>query len=210
MDIEKNWTDFKTAWIKKSSPPLQYIEKEWDYTIWFSDNDRVFTIIDKDTPATTDQTDFETNYKDDCNKPTHTMSNDNTPYVRVTEKTVGKMMQLYGIELTASADDTTNYDVKWSEDIEFVGLKGCCENAHYGDKVNAVMIDKDNILGYGANFVVAEFGKNVPAMLLDIMGCSAETTTAVTLMAGLYLRLSYVNAHATEDAKLYIALRYYH
>jgi hypothetical protein len=69
------------------------------------------------------------------------------------------------------------------------------------------LIDIDNILGYGAGFVLHEFGKNISSALLHA-GCNVETTTAATINAGLYIRIQYIN-NSDEDTTLNAALKYY-
>jgi len=132
---------------------------------------------------------------------------DGTQYVRVTEKTVGKYMQLLGFEFDCPAGETTNYDVKWTVDIELTGARAFVSVGDAGSKANMVVIDKDNILGYGAGLVITQFGKDVPSLVLE-HGCEASTTTAATVSAGLYVRIQYVNTGA-ETRKMYGVVKYY-
>jgi hypothetical protein len=136
-------------------------------------------------------------------------ASDGTPYMRVTEKTVGKMMQMLGFEFTAVANDTTDYEVKWTEDIEFVGAVAKCDRSDKGDTVGMSIVDVDNILGYGAGFIVTEFGKDIPGKMIEAK-CDANTTTAATILAGLYIRIRYVNTSTTDVVEIAGSLRYYH
>lgn len=206
---KRTWTELKSL-LEKKKGALQYEDQIEQYKVWFVDGVDVYeSRIEITDPAGTDQEDFEDNYKDDANQPLAPRATDTTPYVRVTEKTVGKYMQLLGFEFTAVADDTTDYLVKWDHDVEFVGAVSKTEGAHKGDTANMSIVDVDNILGYGAGFVVTEFGKDVPGKMLEIK-CEANTTTAATVLTGLYIRIRYVNTHATEDVEVYGTLRYYH
>lgn len=67
--IEETWTNFKSLLATKSGE-LQYTEILTDYVIWFTEGImRYECIIPKVSPASSDQEDFEDNYKDDANKP---------------------------------------------------------------------------------------------------------------------------------------------
>jgi hypothetical protein len=132
---------------------------------------------------------------------------DGTMYVRVTEKTVGKYMQLLGFEFNCPAGQTTNYDVKWTVDIELTGARAFVSAGDTGSKANLTVVDKDNILGYGAGLVITQFGKDVPSNVLA-HGCEASTTTAATIGAGLYVRIQYVN-NGVEDRVMYGVIKYY-
>jgi len=68
INIE-SWTDFKSL-ISIKSGVMQYQTQGSDYVIWFMEGNIRYThAISITSPANTDQTDFENNYKDDCNKP---------------------------------------------------------------------------------------------------------------------------------------------
>lgn len=69
MKIKKTWGGFKSI-ISDKDLPIQYkIFDSTTYMIWAYDNqDKYYCEIDIDTPANTDQTDFENNYKANANK----------------------------------------------------------------------------------------------------------------------------------------------
>jgi len=69
MDVYKEWTDFKTI-IASKSLLMQYVENSISYNIWAEENNVLYkTEIMISSPASTDQLDFENNYKDSCNNP---------------------------------------------------------------------------------------------------------------------------------------------
>lgn len=205
-----NYTDFKTMMIaKETNNVIQYEDQTTQYKLWFYDGiDKYSCFVEITDPANDDQLDFETNYKDNANKPIGPKAPDSTPYVRVTEKTVGKYLQLYGFEIECPKNETTNYDIKWTTDIEFTGAKAFDEKGIKGNYSNMQLIDKDNILGYGAGFILHEFGKKVPSYILN-NGCDINTTTAATINQGLYIRIQYVNNSQEEDTTVFVALKYY-
>lgn len=203
----ESWEQFKNI-IEKKKINIQYQEKENEYNIFISEGNIIWSyLLFKTTPVNSDQEDFENNYKNNANQPIIIKASDSTPYVRVTEKTVGKYLQLYGLEITCPNNQTSNYDIKWTVDLEFVGARAVDEKNLKGNYANMQLIDKDNILGYGAGFVLHEFGKNIPSALL-YSGCNVETTTAATINKGLYIRIQYIN-NSDEDTTLNAALKYY-
>lgn len=205
MNLDMSYSDFiDLASVKNGM--IQYSAISDGYDLFFEEGTIIYSCRITDSA---DVSDFESNHKSAANKPIVPKASDTTPYVRVTEKTVGKMMQLYGLEFTAVANDTTDYEVKWTKDIEFVGATARCNRSEFGDKVQMQIVDVDNILGYGAGFVVTEFGKNVPGKMIESK-CDAQTTTAATVMTGLYVRIRYENVSLSEDVIVSATLRYYH
>ena len=68
IDVE-SWSDFKTLLSNKAGK-IQYVTIGTDYVIWFiEDAMRYNYVIPITTPASSDQEDFEDNYKDNANQP---------------------------------------------------------------------------------------------------------------------------------------------
>lgn len=133
---------------------------------------------------------------------------DNIPYVRVTPKSIGLKLHLQGGEFEASANTTTKHQVKFDGNIEIVGALFKALAPHNGDTVNVKIIDVDNILGYGANTVLAQFAENVPGQLCTEV-ISVESSTSDLVYAGLYLSMEYTNTHASETVDVHYAYKYY-
>ncbi len=223
MEIYLDWTELRDESDARSIP-LQYVTKSSpsEYIIWFDDGNTTYhTSVTKagTAPNPSDQKDFEDNYKSGANVSHDRLATDRTPYVRVTEKTVGKTMQVKGFEITGAANTVTNHDIKWTEDIEIVGgfadayTDPADSNTVFefkGSKVQMQVVDVDNILGYGAGTVLNTFAVDIPATKLLLNGCAALSTTAFDLLTGLYIRIAVDNQHTTD--KIYVAgsLKYYH
>lgn len=62
-----------------------------------------------------------------------------------------------GISGTCTAGQTLNLDLKMDYDSILTGGFLVLNNHAYGDTAKLQIIDKDNILGLGANYVVREF-----------------------------------------------------
>lgn len=209
MDVTLNWTDFK-AKVAAKVLSIQYTESGVEYSLWAIDGaDTYLAAIPKTNPASTDQTDFETNYKSSANKPITPRATDMTPYVRVTEKTVGKTLKLKGFELTCTANATSSHQQKLTTDIELTGGTAHVDTPHHGDKIQVKIVDVDNILGYGAGLVVGHIGRDIPAKMCEHTAVQIRSASALTVMAGLYLKVEYYNSHASEDSILSFSWEYF-
>lgn len=86
MFIEKEWSDFK-ALVSTKVLKMQYEERTSKYYLWASENgDTYECLIRIADPASTDQADFEDNYKDDCNKAVTPVDNEGRKFLRAESK----------------------------------------------------------------------------------------------------------------------------
>lgn len=79
------------------------------------------------------------------------------------------------------------------------GIEYYAKDAEVGDHLTFQVIDKDNVLGYGANFVADEFGSEWAAI--------PDTSNVIKLykaklIPGLYIRIIYTSTGTTNDIKL--------
>jgi hypothetical protein len=82
MDIRMTWSELKTVVLTKTLF-MQYMDKGSIYDVWAAENGVVYRCkVQKDDPATEDQTDFENNYKASCNQAVTPRSPDGKPYGR--------------------------------------------------------------------------------------------------------------------------------
>lgn len=64
MEIRLNWTDFKVRLEKIFYTQFQYIENGKDYILFINDSfNQYICHMNKTTPPSSGQIDFETNYK---------------------------------------------------------------------------------------------------------------------------------------------------
>src|SRR6266853_5463920 len=66
------------------------------------------------------------------------------------------------IRFTASVNGTTNNDLAITDDCLLLGYRILVNGAVWGDGISVQIIDIDNILGFGANFVVASSVTDFP------------------------------------------------
>lgn len=137
------------------------------------------------------------------------VTNDNSPYVRASAKTVGLMLKLHGGEFEAAVNTTTKHQMKFTKDIEIVGAIFQSTGANNGDKVNVKIVDVDNIIGYGPGVVLAQFAVDVPGHLCQDVPIHVESSTSDTIMEGLYLSMEYTNASLTETVDVHYSWKYY-
>ncbi len=86
-----------------------------------------------------------------------------------------------------------------------VGVRYHIDGGNNGDHLTFSVIDKDNILGYGANTILDSFAENFyifPNEVAEIREHKAD------LIAGLYIRCHYVNTGASQVRFIGNLLRY--
>lgn len=94
--------------------------------------------------------------------------------------------------ITATANATTNLDLKITEERLFTGLQ-ILANANTGDWAKLQVVDVDNVLGYGAGAILEEF---VDKWFMDSNADNQglfETGYPGNILANLYIRVEYHN-----------------
>lgn len=114
--------------------------------------------------------------------PVNVNSLDSTKLNRKDDATIG----------TAALNTTTPFDLKLDHDTLVLGAEVVVSNATLGDYLTFQVIDKDNVLGYGANFVAGEYVKKrglAPIFYQSQIQCRFPAKPK----AGLYLRTIYTS-----------------
>lgn len=86
----------------------------------------------------------------------------------------------------------------------FKGIKYKAEGGSLGDLITFQIIDIDNVLGYGPNVVLDEFGKDyyaIPGELHEVDEFKAN------LYPGLYIRVIYINKSLVSSAEISLNLK---
>lgn len=108
-----------------------------------------------------------------------------------------------GIRVDCAPDGDTNVDVKFTKNMLLCG--GGCRlgsNTQDGDYVEFFIVDKDNLLGYGADTVLAKFVETDFAWPEKDWEVLLED--AKEIPAGIYLRITYHSVEtATESVVVY-------
>ena len=84
-----------------------------------------------------------------------------------------------------------NCDFVLSDDCIIDGMKVSVIGGLYGDKISFQVIDKDNVLGYGANLVLGQFVTNWYIDPSSTLQSDATAVYPAKVKAGLYLRIIY-------------------
>ena len=102
-----------------------------------------------------------------------------------------------GFSGVAAANATTNIDFKFTNERWLTGGILYANNANWGDTGSIQIVDKDNILGYGADLVLREFVKNMVMRTDQELQQELQITYVSLIKANLYLRLKYTNTNLT-------------
>lgn len=93
---------------------------------------------------------------------------------------------------TGATNTTTNVDYQMTSDYVLYGAELVYKDANFGDSVCFQVIDKDNVLGYGANTILNEWVKKWyvdPGTTRWVV----KSQFGSTIPTGLYIRLKYTN-----------------
>ena len=141
MEIYQDWTPFK-ATIAAKELKMQYYNGDMFYKIWASDDAAVYKCdIFVEDPASTDQADFEDNYKDDCNKTLHPTDLDGRAYTRSGSRPLNKTTYFTMIgdgDGTIGDGTTLDWDFSNSDDEITApsGFKRKRKSFHFIDDMN--------------------------------------------------------------------------
>lgn len=98
-----------------------------------------------------------------------------------------------GFSGTALSLATTDIDFQMPQTLRMNGINVMCASPSAGDKVTLQVVDKDNVLGYGAGVVLKTFASN---WFVDWNNGHniVQTPYYATVYQGLYVRVKYTNA----------------
>lgn len=182
------WSNYKTL-INNKELEMQYNEFGDRYDIFASESPFLWVITL--LKNTSDATDFENNYKSNCNKQVHQVIHI-SGFRRYDSG--AENLYRYSVKDTATANDTKTIDKKFTEPVYlYGGIYEIVGNANDGDYLEIQVIDIDNVLGYGTNFVLATF---VEKEYINIERKYNEITSedGDLIPTGVYLRVKYTAA----------------
>lgn len=198
-----SWNAFKQVCINTKNLNNQYEDRPDRYELFGPDANGILwhTTILKENPRGADQIDFEDNYKINFN-----WAIGSRPY---TFSTSDFIFGGNAILATCTKNATTNVDFQvpgGAGTYKYInGAVAFTSNACFGDYASAVIIDKDNILGYGPDTILSTYIDKWyvnPDVQLDI-----ATPYAGKILAGLYVRVSYTSVGLSADVGLAINYR---
>lgn len=193
--LKLKWPEFK-AFVDARSISIQYVEHADRYQMWAFDGPLGFFCRVRNDGEHPDCVDFETNYKDVTTNRMGPFPPDTSYYLRGV-----------GVSGTITAGQTQDIDYKLTEDRKFNKLSIILKDHAFGDKADLQVVDKDNILGYGAGVVLSTFFSDFyfSADVQDQGTMISEYPG--TLLKDLYLRIKYYSTGGSNvqvKANLYL------
>lgn len=182
-----SWASFRDLCFTRKNLNNQYTEDSTGYDLYGPDaNDLTWRFrISKDSA---DATEFEASYKSTCN---WAIGNRSYAFSTPDFQFAGD-----GVSAICPAGLTTSIDYKFTASTYINGGELMTQNCTFGDWVDIVVIDKDNIIGYGNDVVLSQYVKK---WYIDpSRSMSIKTTYAGKIPANLYIRVNYHNVGNTD------------
>lgn len=204
--IRLSWTEIKTQSVTRKQG-LQFVERSSHYRVFILDGSfEAECFIKKTNPANADQLDFETNYKNNL-----TTNKQLIQRVALTEAPSSLIPAVEGFNFTAIANTTTSFDFQLTKAYILKGAAFLSPNASFGDFLKAELVDKDNLLGQGANTILATPINKLFLQSTINSGPIKRENSAVSELPipGLYLRITYTNAALLDNVRIFVNLDLY-
>ena len=106
-----------------------------------------------------------------------------------------------GISEVVTQTTTENKDLLITDDFFIREIQVLTQNAAYGDTLTIKIIDIDNILGCGVNFVVSTPVSNFN-VAPEHPKQEYSSVAPFKILAGLYIRVSYTSVGTSSDVSL--------
>jgi hypothetical protein len=97
---------------------------------------------------------------------------------------------------TVSANSSKDIDYQITQERYINGGKLIVKNIGQDDKITFQVVDKDNVLGFGAGVVLDEFIKDFYLPINESLNVQLDYPAKI--IAGLYLRLKYTNTNSID------------
>ena len=191
--IELNWNDFKN-FVNTRQLKAHYLTVNSNYHLVAFDYPlEVFCLIPLDN-TNSDTIDFETNYKSLWNKKISDSDGYQIVRTRAFTNTDGFRFRGCSFQDDVLTNETKDIDYRLTAERYINGGRLLVSNIGDNDKLTFQVVDKDNVLGYGANAILDEFIKDY--FIPTTGNLEVRLDYPARLYAGLYLRLKYTSTHA--------------
>lgn len=189
--LKPDWEKMKDA-VSSGNLSWQYAETKTAYHIFATNGAVAFRHkMHKTTPPSTEQDDFETNYKAKANKPTG---------IRAQSFAANDVeFSGNGVQKTVPKGTTENIDFKLPETLLSSGGFLLAKDAVSGDFISAHVVDVDGVYAPAGTVLKTWIVKwfIFPDRIMKI-----ERRQAGTILKDLYLRIKYTSIGATNDPLL--------
>jgi hypothetical protein len=109
--------------------------------------------------------------------------------------------KLQGFKGTAAVNTTTNIDFELPEERWVSGGILMAQGTHWGDKICLQIIDINNVLGAGYNFVVDEYVTDFYLVTDSEFQIQIESPYVALIPAGLFVRIKYTNTSVLDPVE---------
>jgi len=99
---------------------------------------------------------------------------------------------------SATAGTTTTNDMQITDDHLIDGATLVCIAATIGDKITMQVVDKDNVMGFGANTVLGQYVTDWYINPNESKQLDFQSMYPAKIYSGLYLRMLYTSVGATN------------
>lgn len=195
--MKLSWSDFKSICNSKLLS-IQMNERDVVYYLTAYDGPILYRCdLLKESPASSEQTDFETNYKSSTNKPVKPKDSLGNEIVKsaVFNDATGFRFRGHSVSDTVLTNTTKDIDYKLLEERHINGGRLMVDNVGNDDVVTFQVIDKDNVLGLGTNVILDEFIKDF--FIPKSGDAEINLPYPAKILQNLYLRIKYTSTHAS-------------
>lgn len=188
--IKSSWSQLKQI-IDAKNLEIQWIQDDNSYTVSAVDGSFILSaVIPLVSPISSDQLDFETNYKNSGN----TLLKANV--VQVLGKDSLSLYPFGAISSTLIAGTTSNWDIEIPYTTVLRGGILFSQNAVMGDNFDVLIIDKNNIMGLGGtpeNPTILGTYVQQWFVMPGIVNSVEDISVSESLLQGLFIRITYTS-----------------
>lgn len=196
--MEVEWSNFK-SFVNSRGLSVQWVVIGSNYHLVAIDGPFQISCVLPTDETIDDVLDFVNNFKTLGNKRFSDSEGVQLNRNRAFANSDGFRFRGLGISATATKNTTTNIDYLIPQDRYMNGVSIILKNQVFGDTASFQIVDKDNVLGYGAGTVLDEFATDWN------MSEDSQDQGAVLLpypakvIAGLYIRIVYKSVGTEND-----------
>lgn len=199
-----NWSDFKTI-IASKKLLMQYYDSTTKYNVFAVENSSLYWEISLLKDEGSDVTDFENNYKANCNAPLEVRSSAGRPArTSPSPQPNGTVQKLKGYQILLTSGNTDAYvDISFDHTVYIKGGNIVSAGVDEDDYVNAktLLVSDDTVVVDG----IIDHGYMIPNVKLDFVSPECMEFPS-------YLKLRvYLHCHtsAASDIKANVLVEYF-
>lgn len=196
--LTTDWSTLK-SFVQQRSVSIQYVTLSETYYLWAFDGPMYLSCqIPIVTPTLTgsDQQDFENNFQSSSNQ-----SIKEAVIQHLGADTL--VLCPFGVFFTAAANQTTTYSYELTSPVYLRGGVLYATPSTIGDRLTVEIVDVNNILGEGANTVIAIY-VNGWYVMPGVVNQIEDISVSEQLPSGLYVNFLYNNTSLTQATQVIV------